>query len=277
MKNCALSSCSASPHEVSGIEMIYNLRTLIGLIASIGTLIAFVYAQDKLPTKPFTQWSRSEAEAILNNPPWVIRNEVRIKFDKETQVAAGSYSGVSSAAAAQAQTEVTSQVPVDFIFTLRLRSALPVRQALVRLRQLQSDVKMSDQERASYEARTKGLLECPACVNNYVITLSSKSTNSPGADAVYTLFKGGRLADLQRYVYLANERGERRQLIHFVPPKASGDEATFYFPRLDGRGAPLLSPENKQLVINLTDNQINPITNFRIDVSRLVLNGKVEF
>ena len=257
--------------------MIYNLRTLIGLIASIGTLIAFVYAQDKLPTKPFTQWSRSEAEAILNNPPWAIRNEVRIKFDKETQVAAGSYSGVSSAAAAQAQTEVTSQVPVDFIFTLRLRSALPVRQALVRLRQLQSDVKMSDQERASYEARTKGLLECPACANNYVITLSSKSTNSPGADAVYTLFKGGRLADLQRYVYIANERGERRQLIYFVPPKAPGDEATFYFLRLDDHGAPLLGPENRQLVINLTDNQINPITNFKVDVSSLMLNGKVEF
>jgi len=257
--------------------MNYNLRKLIGLIASIGALIAAVCAQDKLPKKPFAQWSRSDAEAILNNSPWAIRNEVRIKFDKEIQVAAGSYSGVSSAAAAQSQTEVTSQAPVDFIFTLRLRSALPVRQALVRLRQLESDRKMSEQERLSYDARTKGLLDCPACANNYVITLSSKSTNSPGADAVYTLFKGGRLADLQRYVYIANERGERRQLIHFVPPKAPGDEATFYFPRLDDRGTPLLGPENKELVINLTDNQINPITNFKRDVSSLVLNGKVEF
>jgi hypothetical protein len=258
--------------------MNYNLKRSIGLIAGVGTLIASVSAQGKLPQKPFTQWSRSEAEAILNNPPWAIRNEVRIKFDKETQVAAGSYSGVSSASAAQAQTEVTSQVPVDFIFTLRLRSALPVRQALVRLRQLESDRKMSDQERVSYEARTKGLLECPACANNYVITLSSKSTNSPGADAVYTLFKGGRLADLQRYVYIANERGERRQLVHFVPPKAAGDEATFYFPRLDDRGGrPLLGPENKELMINLTDNQINPITNFKVDVSKLMVDGKVEF
>ena len=249
----------------------------IGLVIGIFTLLSIGFATQEQAGKPFTQWSRSEAEAILNNPPWAIRNEVRIRFDKERQVAAGSYSGVSSAAAAQAQTEVTSQVPVDFIFTLRLRSALPVRQALVRLRQLESDRKMSDRERASYDARTKGMLECPACANNYVITLSSKSTNSPGADAVYTLFKGGRLADLQRYVYIANERGERRQLIYFIPPQASGDEATFYFPRLDDRGAPLLTPENKQLVINLTDNQINPITNFRIDVSRLVRDGKVEF
>src|SRR5438552_10070117 len=212
----------------------------IWLVIGIFTLLSIGFATQEQAGKPFTQWSRSEAEAILNNPPWAIRNEVRIRFDKERQVAAGSYSGVSSAAAAQAQTEVTSQVPVDFIFTLRLRSALPVRQALVRLRQLQSDVKMSDQERASYDVRTKGLLECPACANNYVITLGSKSTNSPGADAAYTLFKGGRLADLQRYVYIANERGERRELVYFVPPKVPGEEAIFFFPRLDDKGRALL-------------------------------------
>src|SRR2546430_17270160 len=96
----------------------------IGLVIGIFTLLSIGFATQEQAGKPFTQWSRSEAEAILNNSPWAIRNEVRIKFDKETQVAAGSYSGVSSAAAAQAQTEVTSQVPVDFIFTLRLRSEI---------------------------------------------------------------------------------------------------------------------------------------------------------
>ena len=32
-----------------------------------------------------------------------------------------------------------------------------------------------------------------------------------------------RLADLQRYVYIANERGERRPLVYFVPPRVPGD------------------------------------------------------
>src|ERR1051326_178015 len=256
--------------------MNYVLKINIPLLV-IGAAVFSISAQNPLPRKPFTQWSRSEAEAVLNDSAWAARSEVRIKFDKETQVAAGSYSGVSGAAAAQSQTQVTSEAPVDFIFTLRLRSAFPVRQALVRLRQLQSDVKMSDPERAGYEARTKGLLECPACVNNYVVSLSSKSASRPGADAVYTLFKGGRLADLQRYVYIANERGERRPLIHFDPPKAPGDEATFFFPRFDEKGAPLLTIANKELLINLTDNQINPITNFKIDVSKLLIDGKVEF
>lgn len=254
------------------------LRTWSAVVVIIGGLLGVVYAQNELPNKPYLHWSKGEAEAVLNASPWAKQQEVRIKFEKETQVAAGSYSGVSSSAAAQSQTEVTSQMPVDFIFTLRLRSALPVRQALFRLKALENNVeKMTDQQRVAFDTQMKGLLECPACAANYVVTLSSKSKNSPGADAVYATFKGGRLADLQRYVYIANERGERRTLIHFVPPKAPGDEAVFFFPRTDEKGAPLLTVDNKELLINLTDNQANSITNFRVDVTKLKLDGKVEF
>jgi hypothetical protein len=248
------------------------------VVVIVGGLVGVVLAQNELPKKPFPEWSKGEAEAVLNASPWAMQQELRIKFDQETQKAAGSYSGVSSSAAAQSQTEVTSQVPVDFIFTARLRSALPVRQALVRLKAIETDVeKMTDQQRVAFDKQMKGLLECPACAANYVVTLSSKSKNSPGADAVYATFKGGRLADLQRYVYIANERGQRRPLVYFVPPKAPGDEAVFFFPRTDDKGAPLLALDNKELLINLADNQANSITNFRVDVTKLVLDGKVEF
>jgi hypothetical protein len=248
------------------------------MLVIFGGLFGMVRAQSELPKQPFSRWTKSEAEAVLNNSPWAKQRELRIKFDKESQKAAGSYSGISGAAAAQSQTEVTSQMPVDFVFTVRLRSALPVRQALVRLKALETNIeKLTDQQRSAYETQIKGLLECPACAGNYVITLSSKSKDSPGADAVYTTFMGGRLADMQRYVYLANERGDRRGLIHFVPPRAPGDEAVFFFPRTDDKGAPLLTVDNKELLINLTDNQANAITNFKIDVTKLLMNGKVEF
>jgi len=237
-----------------------------------------IYAQNELPDKPYQHWSKGEAEKILNNSPWAKQQEVRIKFDKETQSAAGSYSGVSSAAAAQSKTEVTSQVPADFVFTLRLRSAVPVRQAVVRLKQLETNIeKMDPKDRVAFEAQINGLLDCPACANNYVISLSSKSKSNPGADAIYTTFKGGRLADLERYIFIANERGDRRQLIHFVAPKAPGDEAIFFFPRLDEKGAPLLTLDSKELLINLANNQADSITNFKIDVTKLRLNGKIEF
>ena len=246
------------------------------LILSVSLIT--ICAQQALPDKPFNQWSKKEAETVLNDSQWARKQEIRIKFDKETQAAAGSYSGTSEGKATQSITEVTSQPPVDFIFTMRLRSALPVRQALVRLRQLQTDIeKKSAKELAAFDAQTKGILECPACSENYVVTLSCKSTNSPGADAVYTVFKGGREADLQRFVYIANDHGDRRPLVHFVAPRAAGDEAIFFFQRFDDKGMPLLSVDSKDLFVNLNDNQANSISNFKFDVAKLVLNGKVEF
>src|SRR5260370_1184603 len=189
----------------------------IGTILVVFAAAIAGYAQSVWTGKPFTQWSRGDAENVLNNSPWSSHQEVRMQFEKERQTAAGSYSGVSSASAASSQTEVMSHLPVDFIFTLRLRSALPVRQALVRLKQLESDSKkLSQKDLEAFDSQIKGLLECPACAGNYVVTLSSKSLNRPGADAVYTTFKGGRLSDLQRFVFIANERGERRELVHFV-------------------------------------------------------------
>ncbi|PWT87441.1 MAG: hypothetical protein C5B55_14770 [Blastocatellia bacterium] len=254
-----------------------NLTKLSASIL-ITVLFASVCAQTALPTKPFEQWSKTEAEKVLNDSNWTMKQELRLRFDKEVQKAAGSYSGVSGSAAAQSQTEVTSDLPVDFIFTLRLRSALPIRQAIVRLRNLETDIeKMNQSQMAAFDKQSKGLLECPACQNNYVVTLSSKSTNSPGADAVFNLFKGAQQADLERYIFLTNDRGERRPLIHFVPPKVPGDEATFFFPRLDDRGQPLLTETNKQLVVNLNDNRPTSVGNFQFDVSRLILKGKLEF
>lgn len=258
------------------------LGTLI-LITTIlaGGLLQFALAQDPILAKPFEQWTKEDAKKILSDSPWATMQEVRIKYAGESRIVAGGPQPTSGTSVRSEQNTISSagaEAPVDFQFTLRLRSSMPVRQALVRLRQIDGKYdKLSDKDRAAFDAKTKGLLECPACVENYVMTLSSKSAQSPGADAVYSVFKGGRIEDLKRYIYIANERGDQRPLIHFVPPKVPGDEATFFFPRLDDSGVPLLTPANKELVFNVTNNEINIVTNFKIDVSKLVMNGKVEF
>jgi len=111
-----------------------------------------------LPDKPYQHWSKGEAEKILNNSPWAKQQEVRIKFDKETQTAAGSYSGVSSAAAAQSKTEVTSQVPADFVFTCDC--ARRARKAGSRSSETARDEYREDgsERRVAFEAQIKGCL-----------------------------------------------------------------------------------------------------------------------
>ncbi|MEP6706366.1 MAG: hypothetical protein ABJC05_02535 [Pyrinomonadaceae bacterium] len=242
-------------------------------------------AQDAWTRKHFTQWDRKDVERVMNDSPWVASQEVRINYARQVQMVAGAPStNTDIGGPALVRTEQNTaavggaRAPLDFLFRLRLRSGLPIRAALLREKQLNADYDhLGEKERLAFDAKWEGILQCPACAENYVVTLSSSSKEQPGADAVYSVFKGGRLADLQRYVYIASENGERRALVHFVPPKAPGEEAIFYFARNDEKGAPLFNPKSRELIFNLTNNEISLIANFRVNVSRLLIDGEVSF
>jgi hypothetical protein len=202
--------------------------------------------------------------------------------DRLTSIAGGPNSSLGNGGLMRSESNTAglggARAPVDFTFTLRLRSSLPIREALVRLKQIDAKYdQMSEKDRAAFDAKSKGLLDCPACTDNYVLALSSRSKEEPGADAVYTLFAAAKIDDIKRYITIANEHGEQRALVHFVPPRVPGDEATFFFPRLDQKGAPLFSPNSRELLFNITNNEVNMITNFKVDLSKLVINGKLEF
>lgn len=233
------------------------MKRLNSLLAVFVILLAIgqfrpAWGQDDWIKKPFAEWSKSETERVLNDSPWAKTQEVRSVY------------GLGP--------------PTDFKFTLRLRSALPVRQALVRHKQIEAKYeRMSEKDRAAFDARIKGLLDCPACANNYVLSLTSRSDNSPGWDLVFRSYEKMTLALLQQNVFLTNEKGERRTLVYFIPPKAAGEEAVFFFPRLDDSGKPLISPENKTLSFHLSPQNAGSVKNFDVEVSKLTLNGKVEF
>jgi hypothetical protein len=225
----------------------------------------------------YKKWSKKDVERILNDSPWVSVQEVRIRREGQAQRIAGAPPSLTKDET-NSVASGGSDIPIDFIFTLRLRSAPAIREALVRQKQLDAKYDaMDEKQRAAFDQSVKGLLECPACAGNYVVTLSSKSKNSPGADAVYSTFKGAQLEDIKRYIYLANERGERRELLHFVAPKGPGEEAVFFFSRLDDKGNPLFGADSKEVIVNLTNNQVNLATNFRFDLTKLGIVGQVFF
>ena len=245
-----------------------------------------VVGQDDWARKHFSQWDRKDVNRVLDGSPWVVKQEVRLKFANQLQVAAGAPStnvgniGGPTLVRTDQNTVAlgAAQAPVDFVFTLRLRSGLPIRAALLRAKQLDSNYDALDEKgKAAFGEKWDGILQCPACAQNYVLTLTSSSKQERGADAVYTIFKGARLAELQRYVFVANEKGEKRELVHFVPPKAPGDEAIFYFSRFDEKGKPLFNAQSKELHFNLNNNEVNVITNFRVDLSHLKIDGEISF
>lgn len=248
----------------------------------IGLMIlsaSFAFAQEAWKTKNFDEWSKTDVEDILNKSAWTVKQEVRIPFDPSFQSVAGAVvPGAAGLGDSMSIKQGAIAPPVDFTFTLRLRSSMAIRLALIRRDQLDTDVKkLTDKEFETYKTRQKGLYECPACKDNYVLTLTSASRENKNYDAVYTTFSRGVFEQLKRYIYLQNDKGEKRELVNFVAPKAPGEEAIFFFPRNNEKGKPLLTKDSKYIVFNTTNNDVNTVTNFKISVSPIIIGDKVDF
>jgi len=210
--------------------------------------------------KPYQQWTKEEIIKIASDSPW--------------------------AQVQQASSTTGERVPLAYVpgVTMRLRSALPIREALVRLKQIEGKYdKLDAAGRADFDTRMKGLLSCPACADNYIVTLGPPVSTRAMKNGLGAL-KNVAFSLLEKRVYLLNERGDRREVVHFIAPKHDEDEATFFFPRLDDKGTPLLTNESKKLIFVFEARNLRTAfgldsipERFEFDVSKLILNGKVEF
>lgn len=247
-------------------------------LALILFLIIPAFAQDLWLTKSYRRWNSKEVEQMLYASPWTQNQKIRVQIGGRINAVAGSVVGnVSIAPTIDNSIDTAGISPsIDYTFTLRLRSAVPIRQAIARRDELNKK-NLDQKELDLFEARQKGLLECPACRENYVLTLSAESQENKNYDPVVALFGSARLADLKRYVILQNDKGEKRKLVFFTPPKIAGEEAVFFFSRLDKKGNPLFTAESKELIFNVTNNQVSLATNFKMKIAPMMIDGKVEF
>lgn len=215
---------------------------LLGLFVIMMGITAPTYSQKAWEKKPYDQWSRSEVFTILMDSPWAqVRDE---KFDST------EYSSV-----------------------IRLRSALPIRQALVRQKQIFLNYhKFTAADKARFDSEVKEFLECPDCAKYYIVTLNTH--------AIRPLINLS-LDDLKAYIYLANDKGERRQLVHFIPPKTEDAAAMFVFQRFDDQGKPLITKDNKSFFFKIEDKLLErktvPLKRFTFEVSRMIQNGVIVF
>jgi hypothetical protein len=231
------------------------LRT--SALAALACLAAAA-TQEAWRAKPFGQWTKAEAEQILVESPWA-----QTVAPGGGAISLGGTRGVSTP---------------DKALTIRLRSALPVRQAMLRLRQLHEKYdQLGEAKKAEFDKKNGPLIECPACADHYVVALLPP----PGGRQTLplALLRQGP-EKVKLYVQLANERGVPRAAVHYVPPKSQSGEAVFFFPRFDERGEPLLTPASRKLVLTVGPEILEGETRlnrFEFDVSKMVVDGRVEF
>jgi hypothetical protein len=261
-------------------------RTIAVLLALVFSMTCAASAQ-KVFDKPYTKWSKGDAEKILSESPWITTYqsaELAAAIDKEAILKNQDNLSIRPGARATDARAQRANLAAPAI-TVRLHSASVVRQAIVRLQQLsQGYDRLDDEKKAVFDASTKDLIDCPYCRNYYIVTMS-KALDSSNRSVEDGLFQTINPAEMKGKVFLVNDTGLRSPLAQFIPPKGSSGEAVLFFPRRNTLGHELITPENKTFEI-LFDGTFftssNPYgkiipTSFRFEVKDLIHGDKVIF
>ncbi len=197
----------------------------------------------KYMQKSYKEWSKEDAGKVLTDSPWASSYQseeglVAAQQQQQARDSADNNRGIYRGN----QGRVDPPVPIY----IRLHSALPIRQATIRLRQLATDYdKLNSEEQAKFDEATSKFLDCAICKDYYVVTLSKFSHSS--MSVTEGLFQSLKLEDLKGKVWLANDRNEKLELAEFTPPKSATDNAVLFFKRTNDKGEAFFAPTDKEI------------------------------
>lgn len=197
-------------------------------VISIFLFAGILMAKDFWETKGFAQWTDKECQKMLSDSPWA----------KDLNLTGTMYGGGSAAA-------TDSQVPY-VKYKVQLRSAVPVRQAVVRQRQIekQYDSLSADQKQAfdqSMESFLRG--SGPEFV---VVYVSFETNNRDYLRDLNRHWETQTTELLKNNVYLSVPKGEKVAITQFIPGASVSQEFQFVFPR-EVNGKELLRPTDKAI------------------------------
>jgi hypothetical protein len=188
-----------------------------------------VTAQEK--GKPWNEWSKKDAEKVLNDSPWA-----QTQTDTDTSQMFYSptsdprLSGVRNSSVTQARIgEGATNQAVNVKFCVRFFSARPIRQALVRLIELQQKPTPEVAQKLSNFADVQS-------ADSIIVTVTFESNDQRYSGTVMQAFNSAATGTLKNDSYLERNDGKRLFLEEYVPPGKDGFGARFIFLRhLDGQ------------------------------------------
>lgn len=121
-------------------------------------MTASVWADDFWRAKPYQEWSKAETEKMLKDSPWARHITLSSIQMNMSGVATGSR-GVTGVGSVQQNVESEHSDHPTLTYTAQLRSARPIRQAVVRDRQLQEHYgDLPADRKAALDAKTNAYL-----------------------------------------------------------------------------------------------------------------------
>lgn len=244
-------------------------RPVIGFMAAPALLLTLITATAQQKSKAWSEWSKKEAEKVLNDSPWA-------QTQTETDTSQMFYSPTSDPRLGARTTSTTgtrigegaTNQAVNVNFHVRIFSARPIRQALVRLMWIQQTPPPEVAQKMTTFAELQSS-------DSIIVTVTFDSNDQRYSGAVMQAFNSAVTATLKNDTYLERSDGKRLFLEEYVAPGKDGFGARFIFLReLDGQ--PFISKDTAQVRFYAQYTN-GPKIDRRFKIADMIYQGGLEY
>jgi hypothetical protein len=216
-------------------------RQLTALCLGVCIAAAPALAQQFWEKKEFTRWSRGECKTLLSDSPWV----------KKTRVSKDLLAGMDQLTAYPSNAMKHDESADRYLtleYTVQLRSALPVRQAVVRQAQHEGGYdRMSPEEKKAFDREAERYLSSAA--GGDLIVHVEYRTNSQSVDRdVRNFWQSIPKGSIPEGAALILPDGQRVAPTRYVSSPQGDRSFELIFPR-EVNGRPLISAADKSLKV----------------------------
>ena len=247
-----------------------NKGVSVVLLFSLLATIAIETAIAQKQTKSWKEWTKEDAEKILNHSPWgqqQVDTDLSEMFYQPTTDARTSGTRAPNSGSRLEQGATNQETKL--MYGIRFFSARPVRQAFIRIIQLQQKNLEAD-----VIERMNSFAELPSN-DSIIIAVTIEGTDKRSLGKVLQVINSAATGTLKNTTYLERNDGKRLFLEEYVPPGKDGFGARFIFPRMV-QERPFLTPEIHDVRF-VSEFGTTIKLNMRFNVATMMIDGKLEY
>lgn len=255
------------------------MKRLLLIVVAVLLLVSIAVSQEK----PWTEWTRAEAEKILDHSAW---GQTQTETDTTEMVYTPTTAGGGTTGSTRSENvrggltdrqsvnnsriaQGATNQAISVNYHVRLLSAKPVRQAFMRVMELTQ--KNLDRE------TLKGLRSfVERDFSEYIaVAVTFDSTDGRYSGPALQAFGSATLGTLKNKTYLERKDGRRLFLMDYHTPINDGLGAKFIFPRVVDERDFLNADSGSFRFYSEVSNQIKLNVTFRM--SELMYDGQLEY
>jgi len=221
--------------------MRFRTRHFGSILAVLTLAVLTVHAEDFWVKKDWKQWSKEECGKMLQDSPWTK------KWSKGNVNLTAALPGNSGASSEGAGGENSPEIH----YVIQLRSSVPVREATVRLQQIQQKYdKMTDAQKKEFDAKAEAFIS--RTYDDVIVVHVEYGSNVQTFERqMATYWKSIPPESLPIDVYLINERGDRVVPTRYVSAQNANYAFDLVFPRMKSN-EPIIRDGDKSVSIQFT-------------------------